>query len=193
MHNPFLLNTKQNLILIPLLQTEQEISGDVLLELDVNLLKSEIGIMAFGKRTRIANAITDLRRPPSIEYSDHQSLATQLRHSNSLTNSHSRTQSQSQSPSGTAPATIGHVHWYSPGAGYDRHSGHLRDSLISINNDMKATGPVGMGSGTATGVAAGMSAATAGVGLGITLSPMKAPSEVSSLINICTNIFTIVF
>lgn len=51
---------------------EQEITGDVLLELDVNLLKSEIGIMAFGKRMRIANAITDLRRPPSIIYSDHQ-------------------------------------------------------------------------------------------------------------------------
>ncbi|TFK43957.1 hypothetical protein BDQ12DRAFT_719130 [Crucibulum laeve] len=51
--------------------TEQEITGDVLLELDVNLLKTEIGIMAFGKRMRIANAITDLRRPPSIVYSDH--------------------------------------------------------------------------------------------------------------------------
>ncbi|KAF8900318.1 hypothetical protein CPB85DRAFT_1439599 [Mucidula mucida] len=50
---------------------EQEITGDVLLELDVNLLKTEIGIMAFGKRMRIANAITDLRRPPSISYSDH--------------------------------------------------------------------------------------------------------------------------
>ncbi|KAJ7109899.1 hypothetical protein C8R44DRAFT_678459 [Mycena epipterygia] len=45
--------------------TEQEITGDVLLDLDVNLLKTEIGIMAFGKRMRIANAIVDLRRPPS--------------------------------------------------------------------------------------------------------------------------------
>jgi len=51
---------------------EQEITGDVLLDLDVNLLKTEIGIVAFGKRMRIANAITDLRRPPSIVYSDHQ-------------------------------------------------------------------------------------------------------------------------
>ncbi|KAF8632449.1 hypothetical protein AX15_001885 [Amanita polypyramis BW_CC] len=40
---------------------EQEITGDVLLELDANLLKSEIGIMAFGKRVRIANAIVELR------------------------------------------------------------------------------------------------------------------------------------
>ncbi|KAG6829037.1 hypothetical protein H0H87_012807 [Tephrocybe sp. NHM501043] len=54
--------------------TEQEITGDVLLELDVNLLKTEIGIMAFGKRMRIANAITDLRRPPSIVYSEHVSF-----------------------------------------------------------------------------------------------------------------------
>ncbi|EGO02306.1 hypothetical protein SERLA73DRAFT_28665, partial [Serpula lacrymans var. lacrymans S7.3] len=41
---------------------EQEISGDVLLELDINLLKTEIGIQAFGKRMRIANAIAELRR-----------------------------------------------------------------------------------------------------------------------------------
>ncbi|KAG6887274.1 hypothetical protein C0995_016498 [Termitomyces sp. Mi166 len=50
--------------------TEQEITGDVLLELDVNLLKTELGIMAFGKRMRIANAITELRRPPSFIYTD---------------------------------------------------------------------------------------------------------------------------
>jgi hypothetical protein len=45
---------------------EQEITGDVLLELDVSVLKSEIGIVAYGKRMRIANAITELRRPPSV-------------------------------------------------------------------------------------------------------------------------------
>ena len=45
---------------------EQEITGDVLLELDVGVLKSEIGILAYGKRIRIANAIAELRRPPSI-------------------------------------------------------------------------------------------------------------------------------
>ncbi|KAF8626727.1 hypothetical protein AX17_006493 [Amanita inopinata Kibby_2008] len=44
---------------------EQEITGDVLLELDANILKTEIGIMAFGKRVRIANAIAELRRPTS--------------------------------------------------------------------------------------------------------------------------------
>ncbi|RPD67460.1 hypothetical protein L226DRAFT_529790 [Lentinus tigrinus ALCF2SS1-7] len=46
---------------------EQEITGDVLLELNADILKSEIGIAAFGKRVRIVNAITELRRPPSIE------------------------------------------------------------------------------------------------------------------------------
>jgi hypothetical protein len=45
---------------------EQEITGDVLLDLDVGVLKSEIGIMAYGKRMRIANAISELRRPPSV-------------------------------------------------------------------------------------------------------------------------------
>ena len=45
---------------------EQEITGDVLLDLDVSVLKSEIGIIAYGKRMRIANAIAELRRPPSV-------------------------------------------------------------------------------------------------------------------------------
>lgn len=65
---------------------EQEISGDVLLELDVDLLKTEIGILAFGKRKRIANAITELRRPPSVISSEHNA-----------TRSHSQSQSASYS------------------------------------------------------------------------------------------------
>lgn len=44
---------------------EQDITGDVLLELDLELLKSEIGIVAFGKRKRIANAIAELKKPPT--------------------------------------------------------------------------------------------------------------------------------
>lgn len=55
---------------------EQEITGDVLLELDANVLKSEIGILAFGKRARIVNAINDLKRPPSISDSEHMSPAS---------------------------------------------------------------------------------------------------------------------
>ncbi|KAJ7490170.1 hypothetical protein B0H11DRAFT_1694407, partial [Mycena galericulata] len=42
--------------------TEQEITGDVVLDLTVDVLKTEICIMVFGKRMRIANAILDLRR-----------------------------------------------------------------------------------------------------------------------------------
>jgi hypothetical protein len=45
--------------------SEHEITGDVLLELDVNMLK-EVDIVAFGKRLKIANAIAELRRPPSM-------------------------------------------------------------------------------------------------------------------------------
>jgi SAM domain (Sterile alpha motif) len=44
---------------------EHEITGDVLLELDLNMLK-ELDITAFGKRMRIANAINELRRPASV-------------------------------------------------------------------------------------------------------------------------------
>jgi len=36
---------------------EHEITGHVLLDLDVNNLKSELKITAFGNRVRIANAI----------------------------------------------------------------------------------------------------------------------------------------
>jgi hypothetical protein len=49
---------------------EQEITGDVLLEIDAAVLKAEFGIAAFGKRTRIANAISELKRPASFSYSE---------------------------------------------------------------------------------------------------------------------------
>ncbi|KAF8165856.1 hypothetical protein B0H34DRAFT_794189 [Crassisporium funariophilum] len=103
---------------------EQEITGDVLLELDVNLLKSEIGIMAFGKRMRIANFITDLRRPPSIEYSDNHSEHPSplgLHHSQSLTQSQSQYplqgQSQSQSQTHSRAQSQSHSHHSFPGTG----------------------------------------------------------------------------
>ncbi|KAF9069085.1 hypothetical protein BDP27DRAFT_1325996 [Rhodocollybia butyracea] len=98
--------------------TEQEITGDVLLELnDVNVLKNELGIMAFGKRVRIVHAIGELTRPltPSVPY-DEQGLgqglglrgsspqmyaASQTQSPHSITSqpyqTHSRTQSQSHS------------------------------------------------------------------------------------------------
>lgn len=41
---------------------EHEISGDLLLELDANLLK-ELDIPQFGKRLKIAQAINELRQP----------------------------------------------------------------------------------------------------------------------------------
>ncbi|KAG8929999.1 polar growth protein [Tulasnella sp. 418] len=48
---------------------ENEISGDVLLELDANMLK-ELEITALGKRVKILNAIKELRRPQSTAVSD---------------------------------------------------------------------------------------------------------------------------
>ncbi|KAJ9096715.1 hypothetical protein QFC21_004985 [Naganishia friedmannii] len=44
---------------------EHDITGDVLLEMDVHTLK-EIDIVQFGKRVKIANAINELRRPGSM-------------------------------------------------------------------------------------------------------------------------------
>ncbi|KAF9236189.1 hypothetical protein BU15DRAFT_50332 [Melanogaster broomeanus] len=75
---------------------EQEITGDVLLELDINLLKAEIGIVAFGKRMRIANAIAEIRRPPSIIFTDHHPQHSQ---SQSISQSVSQSFSYAYSPS----------------------------------------------------------------------------------------------
>ncbi|EJU06671.1 hypothetical protein DACRYDRAFT_113317 [Dacryopinax primogenitus] len=47
---------------------EQDITGDVLLSLDMALLKDELGITVFGKRVRLNNAINELRKsvaPPA--------------------------------------------------------------------------------------------------------------------------------
>jgi hypothetical protein len=63
---------------------EQEITGDVLLELDLAILKSEIGIVAYGKRMRIANAIADLRRPPSILSSEQHTRPGSVSHGSPL-------------------------------------------------------------------------------------------------------------
>jgi SAM domain (Sterile alpha motif) len=45
---------------------EQEVRGDVLLELDVGVLKSELGIVEYGTHIRIMDAISELRRPSSV-------------------------------------------------------------------------------------------------------------------------------
>ena len=73
---------------------EQKITGDVLVELDINLLKEEIGIVAFGNRMRIVNAIAELRRSPLDVLHDHQPQLAQ-----SITRSASPPFSRSRSPS----------------------------------------------------------------------------------------------
>lgn len=59
-----------------------------MLELDANVLKTELEIHAFGKRTRIMKEVAELRRPPSVQ--------------SSVPPSHSRTISQSFSLPGSA-------------------------------------------------------------------------------------------
>lgn len=76
---------------------EQEITGDVLLELDANVLKTEFGIAAFGKRIRIINAIAELRRPPSFSESDHPLPALSNSRSQSFNYGHSHSSSMASS------------------------------------------------------------------------------------------------
>lgn len=86
---------------LTLLYLEQEIAGDALLELDINLLKAEIGIVAFGKRMRIANAIVELRRPSSIILGDQQP-----QHVQTVTHTISPSLSYANSPSGSAQHSL---------------------------------------------------------------------------------------
>lgn len=168
---------------------EQEITGDVLLELDANLLKSEIGIMAFGKRVRIANAIADLRRPPSIEYSDHQVSSSehpspmQLQYSNT----HSRTQSVSQSHHsfpGTTTTAPGHGYSQSvqsslgsPIGGFSGPGGFAFGAVPPAPAAPQSLGTQVNGSGVGVASAAAATATAMGVGLGIALSPVPSSNE----------------
>ncbi|KAK1225314.1 hypothetical protein PQX77_011732 [Marasmius sp. AFHP31] len=101
--------------------TEQEITGDVLLDLDVQVLKNEIGIMAFGKRARLVTAITELKRsigmgsdlgsPAAGQSPLHQSPSFQpgaLPTSPHSVHSagHSRSQSQGQQSARSFPGSI---------------------------------------------------------------------------------------
>ena len=81
---------------------DNEITGEVLLKLDVDLLKSEIGITAFGKRTKIMNSIADLRRLPSesVTCSDDDDDQLQFNHS---------TDAIPQSQSGSQPDSYLHT------------------------------------------------------------------------------------
>jgi hypothetical protein len=138
--------------------SEQEITGDVLLELDLAILKSEIGITAYGKRIRIANAIADLRRPPSIL----SSSAEQHTRPGSLSRGSPLTQ-QGNSQSPTAQGSVGLGSLVSPESPPD--SGDLtgppsvperRDSDPGVwSNGTINSAPVGLGLGIPPSLLAG--------------------------------------
>ena len=73
------------------------------MELDVELLKTEIGIPAFGKRKRIAKCIEELRTPPSVVESP-QVAQRDIHHSHSW--SASSAQRSFKSPLFSVPASI---------------------------------------------------------------------------------------
>ncbi|KAI0787073.1 hypothetical protein BC629DRAFT_1593605 [Irpex lacteus] len=82
---------------------EQEITGDVLLELDHNVLKTEFGIMAFGKRARIINAIAELRRPPSFSEPEHPMQNITASRTQSFNYGHSHNSSMHSSAISSVP------------------------------------------------------------------------------------------
>jgi hypothetical protein len=123
----------------------------VLLELDVNVLKSEIGIAAFGKRTRIANAIAELRRPPSV-MSEHTPLLSSPAAAPHTPGTSSPLRSHSQSQS-VLTATTQISGPYTPSSAQnqfassdaDNHSPHRRDSDFGVTAESQATLGLGLG------------------------------------------------
>jgi len=119
---------------------EHEITGDVLLELDVNMLK-EIDIVAFGKRMKIAHAINELRRPPSFESSDAASLPPQSLSQFPLSNgSPSVPQSATAvnfSPSASMPHLLGSAGGHSHSMSHSTQGGYAA-SISSAAPSMRS-------------------------------------------------------
>ncbi|KAH8118838.1 hypothetical protein DFH11DRAFT_1569588 [Phellopilus nigrolimitatus] len=147
---------------------EHEISGDVLLELDANVLKTELEIHAFGKRSRIVKEIAELRRPPSVVSS--VQLAPSQSHSRTISQSISLPSSAHHSlhsPLGAVmspdspPNTGDLAATPSPGMGSMRRGSDPSSSArvsetdqdqesTTVNNSM-----LGLGIGAATSILAG--------------------------------------
>lgn len=128
---------------------EQEITGDVLLTLDAALLKSEIGIMAFGKRVRIANAVAELRRPPSPAPPPAQSPASLL-HPHALTPAYSHSRNTSyghgyaHSVQSSAHVSLNSPRSWGPGPGMEGAApGGDRRSEGSSGDEQQAGGGSG--------------------------------------------------
>ncbi|CAL1699992.1 unnamed protein product [Somion occarium] len=174
-----------------------EITGDVLLELDQNILKNEIGVLAFGKRVRIINAIAELKRPPSPSESEKQAAAAaaaaSTSRSQSISYSHSHTASVQSSAhhSYNAPYYTGpqfspvssHMgmmssqsapHTHMGGAFLTAENSPQNGEFASqgLPNGWRASDP---GSVTATAIGDQHPRENAGLGLGLPIS-MSSPS-----------------
>ena len=78
---------------------KEKITGKVLLELDMGVLKSKIGIVTYGKHIRIANAIAELRRPPSVLSLEQPTHSGSLDHGSPLAQQESTINSPATLPS----------------------------------------------------------------------------------------------
>lgn len=189
------------------LWSEQEITGDVLLELDVNLLKTEIGVMAFGKRMRIANAITDLRRPPSVEYPDPVPEASplQLHHQQQphlqpqfaqFNQTHSRRESHNSflnSPvsghgSNVGPLSVNMGYGHAHKGSYSQSMHSSLGSPMGFPNGTSGFGSVQETAGASESQTSVVESSTSGngngVGLGIALAPISPVRDPSFSFNV---------
>jgi len=161
----------------------------VLLGLDANVLKTEIGIVAYGKRIRIANAIADLRRPTSFEFPVPPTMSglpspihTQMRFPTGLDDTaggvlgpmtHSRTQSYSQQSHNsfpgmtmTAQLTPGYTQSVRSSVGSRAGHGFMQQPQQQEQSDGNVTKPI-QNSSTAN------QQASSAMGLGINLNEVR--------------------
>jgi len=117
------------------LSVEHEITGDVLLELDANLLK-ELEIPQFGKRIKIANAIADLRRPQSTMSMGNASN----RSSSGLARGPSMTQMGGLGSAGASPTVLAGGYPTSPT--YGNEAGSRSASIGGIHHTIPEDQPM---------------------------------------------------
>ncbi len=140
---------------------EQEITGDVLLDLDVGVLKSEIGIMAYGKRMRIANAISELRRPPSVMSSSADQHTRPGSYSQSSPFTHLGTAQNFAAPDSAGQNSLvspdsspdsGDLAAVTPDSVHQNSDPGVRSSLDKVNN---SSATIGLGLGIPTSLVPG--------------------------------------
>lgn len=119
---------------------EHEITGEILIELDANLLK-ELDIPQFGRRLKIAQAISELRRPSSISSSQRSPISQSLSRGMSAPPNTFMMPTSSPPPSTTPPLSAD---------AYSNHSRKVSTNSTSLAPSMQPINETGVASTTSS-------------------------------------------